>query len=81
MVKVGSGAQVDKFCKDCKYIENEWFGNMCIRYPKYTNPVTSISSYSYEAHCGEQRSMPIILDLLTGSCGKRGRFWEKNNAL
>lgn len=55
--------------------------------PKYcTRPgsykldlVTGHSNYDIEYLASSQRAYAFGLDILTGTCGKRGRFWEKSS--
>lgn len=75
-----------KLCKDCKHycVEvSEWCGNrkLAERWPRcaLTRKIDLVKGGT-EWGCGylcvTQRSMPIILDVLSRECGKRGRYWE-----
>jgi hypothetical protein len=61
-------------------MEEDWFlAAVCTHYPRYVSLVSGRKSFSSEAYCVDQRAVPIVLDILTRSCGKRGRFWVEKD--
>lgn len=73
---MGSGVQVDKFCKDCKHFD---ISGYCNKVPMLKDLVTGTVSYGWENNTYYQRNIVFLIDIIDKACGRRGRFWESKN--
>ncbi len=76
MVRADLVAQVVKLCKDCRH----YLQTFCTRPGSYRiNLVTGHQDYTMEYLAEPQRWCWFGFDILSNTCGRRGRFWEKSN--
>lgn len=68
-----------RFCKDCKWANDPGAGGlMQCNSPRglsEAHPVTG-ERKPVDSWCSTQRMDPWPVDWLTGTCGRRGRWWE-----
>lgn len=68
-----------KLCTDCKYCnKKDAYASGFWKCTKHmiTNPVSGEPVQKKWIFCDSQRTMPMPMDILTGACGKRGRWFE-----
>ena len=72
-----------KLCKDCKFFEEERFGNgICHKQDRtfvnlVSGKVNTKPSDAWRDNANIQRGDGWLLSLTMNACGKAGRFWEK----
>jgi hypothetical protein len=69
-----------RLCVTCKHSYDNSFDNEFLkcgyRDPDKVDLVTGNGKKQPYAHCSVLRDLSLLLAWSTGSCGKRGRFWE-----